>query len=69
MDAAANPDTGFLPPFPPSSTGDPNELLAIAMTRIGLLSYRADNRMDIPDLFRVAAMMLKRGGITPTPKK
>lgn len=69
MDAAANPDTGFLPPFPPRSKGDRDELLATAMERIGLFSYRADNRIDIPDLFRVAAMMLKRGGTTPTQKR
>lgn len=69
MDAAANPDTGFLPPFPPRSKGDHNELLATAMERIGLFSYRADNRIDIPDLFRVAALMLKRGGTTPTQKR
>lgn len=69
MDAAANPDTGFLPPFPPRSKGDRNELLATAMERIGLFSYRADNRIDIPDLFRVAALMLKRGGTTPTQKR
>lgn len=69
LDAAANPDTGFLPPFPPRSKGDRDELLATAMERIGLFSYRSDNRIDIPDLFRVAAMMLKRGGTTPTQKR
>lgn len=69
MDAAANPDTGFLPPFPPGSKGDHDELLASAMERIGLFSSRADNRIDIPDLFRVAAMMLKKGGTTPIQKR
>lgn len=69
LSAAKNPETGFLPPFPPRSKGDHNELLAAAMERIGLFSYRADNRIDIPDLFRVAAMMLKRGGTTPTQKR
>jgi hypothetical protein len=63
--AAANPDTGFLPPFPYRSKGDYNALLAVAMERIGLLAYRSDDRLDMPDLFRVAAMMLKRGGTTP----
>lgn len=66
MNAAENPETGFLPPFPPKSVGDKNELLANTMERIGLLSCRADSRIDIPDLFRVAAKMLKRGGTTPT---
>jgi hypothetical protein len=69
MNAAANPETGFLPPFPPRSKGDHDELLANAMERIGLFSSRADDRVDIPDLFRVAAMMLKRGGTTPIQKR
>lgn len=69
MEAAQNPDTGFLPPFPPRSKGDHDELLATAMERIGLFSSRADNRIDIPDLFRVAALMLKRGGTTPIQKR
>jgi hypothetical protein len=65
LDTAANPDTGFLPPFPPSTKKNQAQLLAEAMERIGVLSYRADNRIDIPDLFRVAAKMLKKGGTTP----
>jgi hypothetical protein len=65
LGAAADPDAGFLPPFPPRSKGDHVTLLAAAMERIGLLSYRTDNRIDIPDLFRVAALMLKKGGTTP----
>lgn len=65
LKAAADPDSGFLPPFPPRSKGDQMELLETAMERIGVLSYRKDGRVDIPDLFRVAAMMLKRGGTTP----
>ncbi len=69
LNASANPETGFLPPFPPRSKGDHDELLATAMERIGLFSPRADGRIDIPDLFRVAAMMLKRGGTTPTQKR
>jgi hypothetical protein len=65
LSAANDKDSGFLPPFPPRSKGDHMELLAAAMEKIGLISYRADNRIDIPDLFRVAALMLKRGGTTP----
>ena len=69
LNAAADPDVGFLPPFPPRSLGIHMELLATAMERIGLFSYRADSRIDIPDLFRVAALMLKRGGTTPVPRR
>jgi hypothetical protein len=38
------------------------------MQRIGLLSVRDNGRVDIPDLFRVAALMLKKGGTPPTQK-
>jgi hypothetical protein len=65
LQAAADPETGFLPPFPPRSKGDHMELLTASMERIGLFSSKPDGRIDIPDLFRVAALMLKRGGTTP----
>ncbi|NMM26583.1 MAG: hypothetical protein HHJ12_04645 [Glaciimonas sp.] len=64
LEAAKNPDTGFMAPFPPGSKGDGNEFLAHAMERIGVFSYRPDGRIDMPDLFRVAARMLKKGGIS-----
>lgn len=65
INAASDKISGFLPPFPPRTKGDQLVMLASAMERLGLLSYRADGRVDIPDLFRVAAAMLKRGGTTP----
>jgi hypothetical protein len=69
LDAANDPESGFLPPFPlPAKEGRELELLANAMQRIGLLSVRDDGRVDIPDLFRVAALMLKKGGIPPRQK-
>lgn len=64
MEAAKSKQTGFMPPFPPRAKGEHNQLLADAMERIGVLSYRSDGRIDMPDLFRVAARMLKRGGIS-----
>ena len=68
LKAAVDKQTGFLPPFPVSSKGNKFELLANAMQHIGLLSVREDNRIDIPDLFRVAAKMLKKGGVPPRQK-
>ena len=65
LEAASDEQTGFLPPFPLPSKGSEVELLASAMQRIGLLSVREDNRVDIPDLFRVAAKMLRKGGVPP----
>lgn len=53
----------FLPPFRKSASGDPEELLEMAMERIGVLAYRPDGRVDMPDLFRIAARMFKLGGV------
>lgn len=55
----------FLPPFDPSVGGDENQLLINALVRIGVLAVRADERFDMPDLFRVAARLLKKGGVAP----
>ena len=68
LDAASDDQNGFLPPFLVPSKGDEFVLLANAMQRIGLISVREDNRIDIPDLFRAAAMMLRRGGVPPRQK-
>jgi hypothetical protein len=63
--AASDNDNGFLPPFPVPSKDNELVLLANAMIRIGLLGGREDNRVDFPDLFRVAAKMLRKGGVPP----
>jgi len=68
LDAASNPETGFLPPFPPRAR-NPLVSLAIAMEQIGVLSSRVDGRFDMPDLFRVAALMLKKGQTTPLKRR
>lgn len=65
LNAASDQEKGFMPPFSPRSKQDHSELLVEAMESIGLFSFRADGRIDIPDLFRVAALMLKKGGTTP----
>lgn len=64
LKAASDEETGFMPPFPPKAKGDRLVLLATAMERIGVIAHRPDGRVDIPDLFRVAAKMLRRGGTT-----
>lgn len=48
--------------------GDPSEAaLATALCEIGVVLRRPDpdTRLDVPDLFRVAARLLKRGGTAP----
>jgi hypothetical protein len=54
---------GFLPPYPHSLANNVEEDLEAAMVRIGILSYRTDGRVDMPDLFRIASRMLKLGGV------
>ncbi len=55
---------GYLPPFP---NGDPEGEadIFLALERIGVMFRRKDDRLDMPDLFRVAARLLKKGAIAP----
>ena len=55
----------FLPPFDPKAEGSSDERLVATLVRIGILTVRADGRFDMPDLFRVAARLLKKGGVAP----
>ena len=68
LNASKDEESGFLPPFPPTTKLDKNTALLEAMAKIGLIEYRHDGRIDIPDLFRVAALMLKKGGLAPAKK-
>jgi len=54
----------YLPPFPPKPSGGERDLCQ-ALQHIGVMSRRNDDRIDMPDLFRVAAKLLKKGSITP----
>jgi hypothetical protein len=59
-DAESN---NYLPPFPVEEQSEAH--LFEALRRIGVMFRRKDNRIDMPDLFRVAAKLLKKGGTTP----
>ena len=54
----------YLPPFPREEDSGEYEL-CVAMERIGVMFRRKDERVDMPDLFRVAAKLLKKGAIAP----
>jgi hypothetical protein len=54
----------YLPPFPSKNNSGERDL-CITLQRIGVMSRRNDDRIDMPDLFRVAAKLLKKGSITP----
>jgi hypothetical protein len=60
-DAATNK---YLPPFPAEGKPDERDLF-VALRRIGVMFRRKDDRIDMPDLFRVAAKLLKKGGTAP----
>lgn len=57
---------GYLPPVHPGPDGARNVRgLYTAMEQIGVMFRRKDDRIDMPDLFRVAAKLLKKGGTAP----
>lgn len=55
----------FLPPFDPDGQGPEYKKLIVRLIQIGVLTIRTDGRYDMPDLFRVAARLLKKGGVAP----
>lgn len=62
-------DNEYLRPF----AGDYDDYtsvsdLMVAMMDIGIIELRSDRRVNIPDLFRIAALMLRRGGPAPLPQ-
>ena len=63
MEGAA--ERSFLPPINAAVSGDPDRKLIVKLLNMGVLSRRADGRFDMPDLFRVAAKLLRKGGVSP----
>ena len=57
-------DNNYILPFPSEDRRTENDLFQ-AMERIGVMFRRKDERVDMPDLFRVAAKLLKKGGTAP----
>lgn len=57
---------GYLPPVHPGQGEAVHERdLYTALERIGVMLRRKDDRIDMPDLFRVASKLLKKGGTAP----
>jgi hypothetical protein len=54
----------YLSPFNIRGRQDEHYLF-LALCRIGVMFRRKDERIDMPDLFRVAAKLLKKGGTAP----
>ena len=55
---------GYLPPFESDQLQNEGGLFD-ALHRIGVMFRRKDDRIDMPDLFRVAAKLLKKGATAP----
>ncbi len=60
-------DRFFLPPhaLDSPSSDSPEQGLMLELQRIGIIRRVDDERVDIPDLFRVAASIGRRGGVRP----
>ncbi len=56
--------SNYMPPFPDKSGSE--SALLVALQKIGVMFRRKDERIDMPDLFRVAAKLLKKGAPAPT---
>jgi hypothetical protein len=56
----------FLPPIDRDIEGNVDHKLVIRLLEMGVLSRRNDGRYDMPDLFRVAARLLRKGGVAPS---
>lgn len=54
----------YLPPFEITESISERDLF-LALERIGVMFSRKDGRLDMPDLFRVAAKLLKKGSTAP----
>ncbi|WP_339076663.1 hypothetical protein QQM41_06835 [Acetobacter sp. AC2005] len=60
-----------LPPVQPDSSQNSDQSnqesdLADRLMMMGVLTSRPDGRYDMPDLFRIGAALLKKGGVPPT---
>ena len=49
-----------------SSGGVSVKSLLDAMRRLGVSEKRPDGRINVPDIYRVAAKLLRKGGVRPT---
>lgn len=55
----------FMLPFSSLEEDEAGDELLVTLKTIGVLMERDDGRYDMPDLFRVAARLLKKGGVSP----
>jgi hypothetical protein len=51
------------------SKSDPEGSLLVAMRNIGVVEFRTESRINVPDIFRVVARTKRRGGVRPPQAK
>ncbi len=52
-----------------ASEKDRDRLLLQALMRLGVVERRTDGRINMPDIYRVAAQLLRKGGVTPNGRR
>jgi hypothetical protein len=67
--AYSNTANNLLPLELERSKTDPEGALLLALSNIGVVEFRNENRINMPDIFRVAAGIKRRGGVRPPQMK
>lgn len=65
LQAAAQGETSRLPLELVSGRDGPEDALLRALANIGVLEFRTESRINMPDIFRVEAGIKRRGGVRP----
>jgi hypothetical protein len=65
MRAAAGGETSRLPLELATKPDDGEESLLNALRYIGVVEFRTESRINMPDIFRVEAGIKRRGGVRP----
>lgn len=69
LKANAEGATSRLPLELATSRGAPEEALLRALANIGVVEFRTESRINMPDIFRVEAGIKRRGGVRPPSSK
>jgi hypothetical protein len=67
--AHSDTENNLLPLELERSKSDPEGALLLALSNIGVVEFRSENRINMPDIFRVAAGIKRRGGVRPPQMK
>lgn len=65
----AQNETGLLPLEFASKADGPEEALLRALSNIGVIEFRTESRINMPDIFRVGAGIKRKGGVRPPSRR